>query len=63
MKSGKLFRSLLTGTMIAVLVFAFGLSTITAQTAKKLKVAMVTSGPTNDQGWNYDALRGIEELG
>ena len=23
---------------------------------------MVTSGPTNDQGWNYDALRGIQAI-
>jgi basic membrane protein A len=27
-----------------------------------IKVAMVTSGPTNDQGWNYDALRGIQQI-
>jgi len=34
----------------------------TAPAAKKYKVAMVTSGPTNDQGWNYDALRGIQAI-
>ncbi len=34
----------------------------TAPAAKKFKVAMVTSGPTNDQGWNYDALRGIQAI-
>lgn len=26
------------------------------------QVAMVTTGPTNDRGWNYDALRGVEAI-
>ncbi len=30
--------------------------------AKTFKVAMVTSGPVNDQGWNQDALKGVQEI-
>jgi basic membrane protein A len=33
-----------------------------AATGKKYKIAMVTSGPVNDQGWNEDALKGINEI-
>jgi basic membrane protein A and related proteins len=31
-----------------------------AAAGKKYKIAMVTSGPVNDQGWNQDALKGIQ---
>ena len=31
-----------------------------AAAGKKYKVAMVTSGPVNDQGWNEDALKGVQ---
>ncbi len=34
----------------------------TAPAGKVYKVAMVTSGPTNDQGWNEDALKGIQAI-
>jgi basic membrane protein A len=29
---------------------------------KTYKVAMVTSGPVNDQGWNQDALKGVQAI-
>jgi basic membrane protein A len=34
----------------------------TAPVATTHKVAMVTSGPVNDQGWNQDALKGIQAI-
>jgi basic membrane protein A len=60
MKSGKLLHTALIGAMAAIIVFGGATSAAAATAAKKFKVAMVTSGPTNDQGWNYDALRGIQ---
>jgi len=37
-------------------------ATSTTEAKKVHKVAMVCSGPTNDQGWNYDALRGLQAV-
>jgi len=58
MKSRTLFRFLLIGGVAALLLFCG----IVSVAAAPLKVAMVTSGPTNDQGWNYDALRGVQSI-
>ena len=30
--------------------------------AKTLRVAMVTSGPTNDHGWHQNALEGLQSI-
>jgi len=58
MKISKHFQFLLIGA-VAALMF-FGAAVFATAAPAKYKVAMVTSGPTNDQGWNYDALRGIQ---
>ena len=62
MKSGKLLRAAMIGVMAAIMAIGGATSATAAPAAKKFKVAMVTSGPTNDQGWNYDALRGIQRI-
>lgn len=68
MKPVKLVTLLLIGAIAITTLFGCAQAASTPATAtqapavEKLKVAMVTSGPTNDQGWNYDALRGIQQI-
>ncbi len=37
-------------------------ATAPASSTTQYKVAMLTSGPVNDQGWNEDALKGIQAI-
>jgi basic membrane protein A len=55
---GKLFQVLIIVAVAASMFF--GAAALATAAPTMYKVAMVTSGPTNDQGWNYDALRGIQ---
>jgi len=68
MKSSKLFTLMLVGVIAAVALFGCtpaatpAPAATQAPAATKFKAAMVTSGSTNDQGWNYDALRGMQQI-
>jgi basic membrane protein A len=48
---------------LAVMVLALAWSPVAgaAEAGKKLKVALIMSGPANDQGWNAVALQGLKE--
>ena len=68
MKASKLYRLLLTGVIIAVALAGCAPAATPTPAAtqapevKTFKAAMVTSGSTNDKGWNWDALRGMESI-
>lgn len=64
MKLNKVFSLLILTALLAVALLGCAPAAPTpAPEAEKVhKVAMVTSGPTNDQGWNYDALRGLQAI-
>ncbi|MBU4228437.1 BMP family protein [bacterium] len=46
---------------VCALVIGKGQSEATAQAEKQLKVALILSGPANDQGWNAVAVQGLTE--
>jgi len=70
MKTGKLVKLVLICSITAVVLFGCAPAApapaapaeAAAPAAKTHKVAMVTSGPTNDQGWNQNQLEGIQAI-
>ena len=47
--------------MLVALALACALTPALAQAGKTLKVALILSGPANDQGWNAVALQGLKD--
>lgn len=70
MKTGKFVKLVLICSITAVVLFGCAPAApapaapaeAAAPAAKTHKVAMVTSGPTNDQGWNQNQLEGIQAI-
>ena len=47
--------------VLVALALALALTPVLAQAGKTLKVALILSGPANDQGWNAVALQGLKD--
>ncbi len=65
MKPSKLFALFMIGVIAAVALFGCAPAATQApatQAPATHKVAMITSGSTNDMGWNYNALQGIQQI-
>ena len=62
MKASKLVSVLVLSILVITALIGCAPAAPATEAAKVHKVAMVTSGPTNDQGWNYDALRGVQAI-